>query len=63
LIKLDFEVVQIDKDEFAVKCKGRAEGKRKNLIMEIESALETFEDQMPNEFCEALDIFLSKRGC
>lgn len=62
MIKLDFEAIKIDKDEFALKCKGRVEGERKNLIMEIESVLETFENQMPDEFYEALDIYLKQRG-
>lgn len=63
MIKLDYEAVKNTNDEYQVKCNGTYGGKRGELIMEIEAVLESFEDQMPKEFSNALEIFLSKRGC
>lgn len=62
MIKLDYEAIEVNKGEFTVKCKGKAGGQRKFLIMEIEAVLETFEEEMPDEFANALDIFLKDRG-
>lgn len=63
MIKLDYKGFKISNEEYIVKCEGRIEGKRGEIIMEMDAVLETFEDQAPKEFSEALDIFLTKRGC
>lgn len=63
MIKLDYEAVRNEKnDGYKVRCKGSCIGNRAELFVELEAALESFDEQMPDLLQAALDLFLSKRG-
>ena len=63
MIKLDYEAVKDEKnDGYKVRCKGTCIGNRAELLAELESVLEFFDEQMPDLLQDALDLFLSKRG-
>lgn len=62
MIKLNYNTVISEDNNYIVKCSGCIEGEHDELIAEICAVLNSFEEKFPDLFMEALDNFLKSKG-